>query len=104
MRSRSLALGFIAAASCIWFPGSRAAVADPTEVGGWLGPRIYSSHSLLGYNDTAPFHPSLDASMVLGGRIARPFFPWLVPEIELGLTGTKTNMVGGASPASVFWF
>src|SRR4051812_37277148 len=100
MRSRSLALGFWAAASLL---GSRPAAAEPsepTEVGGWLGPRVYSSSSLLGYNDTAPFHPSLDASMVLGGRIARPFFPWLVPEIELGLTGTKTNMVGGASPAT----
>ncbi|HEX7843834.1 MAG TPA: OmpA family protein [Kofleriaceae bacterium] len=78
--------------------------ADPTEIGGWFGPRVFSSSSRLGYIDDAPAHPDLQNSVALGGRVARPFLPWLVPELELALSPTSTNAVGGATAASVVWF
>jgi OOP family OmpA-OmpF porin len=80
------------------------AAAEPIELGGWLGPRLYSSSSRLGYIDDAPAHPELSNAMEFGGRIAPPFLPWLVPEIELAIAPTGTNAVGGAQPANVFWF
>jgi OOP family OmpA-OmpF porin len=77
--------------------------ADPTAIGGWFGPRLFSSSSRLGYIDDAPAHPELQNGMVFGGRVARPFLPWLVPELELALSPTSTNAVGGAKAASVLW-
>jgi len=78
--------------------------ADPTLVGGWFGPRLFSASSRLGYIDDAPAHPVLENGMELGARVARPFLPWLVPELELAISPTSTNAVGGASATSVFWF
>jgi OOP family OmpA-OmpF porin len=92
-----VALGTVAAVS------SQAA-ADPTQLGGWFGPRLFSSSSRLGYIDDAPAHPALQNGMELGARVARPFLPWLVPEVELAISPTSTNAVGGARSASVFWF
>src|SRR5512144_806819 len=83
---------------------SSPAAAEPTQIGGWFGPRLYSASSQLGYIDDAPAHPELQNSMELGGRVARPFLPWLVPELELAISPTGTNAVGGARAASVFWF
>jgi outer membrane protein OmpA-like peptidoglycan-associated protein len=80
------------------------AAAEPTEIGAWFGPRLFSASSQLGYIDDAPAHPALQNGMGLGGRVARPFLPWLVPELELALSPTSTNAVGGARAASVFWF
>ncbi len=80
-----------------------AAAADPTQVGGWFGPRVFSTDSLLGYIDKAPAHPTLDNSIELGLRVARPFFPWLVPELELGIAPTSTRPTGGAPAVDVFW-
>jgi outer membrane protein OmpA-like peptidoglycan-associated protein len=80
------------------------AAAEPTEIGGWFGPRLYSSSSRLGYIDDAPAHPVLQNGMELGARVARPFLPWLVPELELALSPTSTSAVGGAASASVLWF
>jgi len=80
------------------------AAADPFQIGGWFGPRLFSSSSELGYIDDAPAHPELQNAMELGGRIARPFFPWLVPELELAISPAGTNAVGGAKAANVFWF
>jgi outer membrane protein OmpA-like peptidoglycan-associated protein len=80
------------------------ATAEPTQIGGWLGPRLFSSSSRLGYIDDAPAHPELQSAMELGARIARPLLPWLVPELELAIAPTETNAVGGARAASVFWF
>src|SRR5258706_3913447 len=79
------------------------AAADPLQVGGWFGPRVYSQDSLLGYIDNAPFHPTLENTIALGGRIAKPFFyPWLIPEFELVLAPTRTTPTGTSS-VSVFW-
>jgi outer membrane protein OmpA-like peptidoglycan-associated protein len=46
----------------------------------------------------------LQNGIALGGRVARPFLPWLVPELELALSPTSTDAVGGARAASVLWF
>jgi OOP family OmpA-OmpF porin len=83
---------------------SSAATADPTEIGGWFGPRVFSSSSGLGYLDDAPAHPALQNGIAFGGRVARPFLPWLIPELELSLVPTSTNAVGGARAAGVLWF
>ena len=58
---------------------------DTTQLGFWFGPRVFNDDSLLGYIDDAPHHLMLSNSIELGVRAARPFFPWLVPELELGV-------------------
>jgi outer membrane protein OmpA-like peptidoglycan-associated protein len=80
------------------------AAADPTQIGAWIGPRLFSADSQLGYIDDAPAHPELQNGMQLGFRVGRPFLPWLVPELELALSPTKTNAIAGAEASSVFWF
>jgi OOP family OmpA-OmpF porin len=79
------------------------AAAEPTQIGGWLGPRLFSSSSQLGYIDDAPAHPELQSATEFGGRVARPFLPWLFPEFELALSPTSTNAVGGAKAVNIFW-
>jgi outer membrane protein OmpA-like peptidoglycan-associated protein len=80
------------------------AAAEPIQIGGWLGPRLYSSNSRLGYIDDAPAHPELSNAMEFGGRLSPPFLPRLSPEIELALSPTSTNAVGGATSTNVLWF
>ncbi len=78
--------------------------ADTTQIGGWFGPRLFSGDSLLGYLDDAPAHATLASSVELGFRAARPFLPWLVPEVELGFVPTHTNpTVPMSVQANVFW-
>jgi outer membrane protein OmpA-like peptidoglycan-associated protein len=77
--------------------------ADPTQLGGFVGPRIFASDEALGYITGAPAHPSLGSALALGGRIARPMLPWLVPELELAFAPTSTTATGGADAATVFW-
>jgi outer membrane protein OmpA-like peptidoglycan-associated protein len=79
------------------------AAADPIELGGWLGPRFFST-SRLGYIDDAPAHPELQNGIEFGGRLGLTLLPWLAPEFELAMSPTTTNAVGGAAAASVFWF
>jgi OOP family OmpA-OmpF porin len=93
------------------------ALADGTQLGIWFGPRVFAGDcsnddvaargcrdlSLLGYIEDAPAHPKLENTMAFGLRIARPFLPFLVPELELAVAPTKTNAVGGAEAASVVW-
>jgi outer membrane protein OmpA-like peptidoglycan-associated protein len=83
---------------------SSPAAADPTELGAFFGPRLFSDSSQLGYIDDAPAHPALQNGIAFGARVARPFLPWLVPELELAMSPTSTTAVGGARSASVFWF
>jgi outer membrane protein OmpA-like peptidoglycan-associated protein len=85
------------------------AAADPTQLGAFFGPRIFSGSSTLGYIDDAPAHPMLHNSIELGGRVSKQFlFPWLYPEIELAFapTGTSAFVVNGSNvnAVSVFWF
>ncbi|HEY1814100.1 MAG TPA: OmpA family protein [Kofleriaceae bacterium] len=78
--------------------------ADPLELGGFLGPRLFSDKSDLGFIDGAPAHPMLQNSVAFGGRIAHEFFvPWFFPEIELAFSPTHTDSVGGAPSATVYW-
>jgi outer membrane protein OmpA-like peptidoglycan-associated protein len=65
---------------------------------------VFSSSSRLGYIEDAPAHPVLENGMELGARIARPFLPWLVPELELGLSPTSTSSVLNTPAAKVLWF
>ena len=97
-RVLSLAIGTTAVAV------AAPAHADSTQLGFWFGPHIYSDNSVLGYLADAPFHPVLNNSFEFGLRVARPFFPWLVPELELAMSPTSTTSVGGAPAADVFWF
>src|SRR5579864_8479713 len=76
--------------------------AEPIQLGAWFGPRLFAS-SRLGYIDDAPAHPELQNAMEFGGRVARPMLPWLVPELELAMSPTSTNAIGGAKSAGVFW-
>ncbi|HET9626845.1 MAG TPA: hypothetical protein VFP84_36040, partial [Kofleriaceae bacterium] len=78
------------------------AAAEPTELGAWIGPRVFSA-SRLGFIDDAPAHPELQNAFEFGARVAYPMLPWLVPELELAMSPTSTNAVGGAAAASVFW-
>jgi OmpA-OmpF porin, OOP family len=94
-------LWWVALAMCA-APSSPAA--EPTEIGAWFGPRLFSPSSQLGYLDDAPAHPALQNGIAFGARIARPFLPWLVPELELTFSPTSTTAVGGAGAADVLWF
>lgn len=63
-----------------------------------LGPRLFADDSILGNAEMAP--TSLGNSVLLGVRAARPVTPWLVPEIELGLSPATTREYD----IDVFWF
>ncbi|HWU86776.1 MAG TPA: OmpA family protein [Kofleriaceae bacterium] len=78
------------------------AAAEPTQIGGWFGPRIFSSDSTLGYLPDATVHPSLSSTIAFGGRVAHPVYPWLVPELELAFAPTRTTK-SMASTADVYW-
>jgi outer membrane protein OmpA-like peptidoglycan-associated protein len=85
-----------------------AAAAEPTQLGAFFGPRIFSGNSTLGYIDDAPAHPMLHNSVEIGLRAAKQFgFPWLYPEFELGFAPTHTSplMVNGAmiDAVDVYW-
>jgi outer membrane protein OmpA-like peptidoglycan-associated protein len=85
-----------------------AAAAEPTQLGAFFGPRIFSGSSTLGYIDDAPAHPALHNSVELGVRVAKQFgFPWLYPEFELGFAPTHTSplVVNGAmvDAVNVYW-
>ena len=83
--------------------------ADPTQIGAFFGPRVFSDDSRLGYIEDAPAHPMLDNAIAFGFRVAKPFIPFLVPELELAMASTETNaipetMEHGAAPSiGVFW-
>jgi len=80
-----------------------APAAAETQLGGWFGPRVYSTDSSLGYLHNAPFHPMLENGITFGVRVARQFyFPWLFPEFELAVAPARTTPTGTSS-VSVFW-
>src|SRR5438309_846319 len=100
MRRDSLA--FVVVATTL---AATPAFAEPTEVGGFFGPRTFSTDSALGYLPDAPFHPNLHNGVQFGARVGKPFgVPYFVPELELTFVPTQTTEVGGASSASVYWF
>ncbi len=74
--------------------------AEPVEVGAMFGPRLFADDSILGDHET--FDGSLRNGIVLGGRVARPITPWLVPEVELVLSPATAD--AGDLEFDVFWF
>ena len=80
------------------------ASADPTQLGAFLGPRIFSQHSALGYIDGEPAHPMLENGVAFGARVAKQFgLPWLFPEFEFAFSPTKTTTPMNAIAADVYW-
>lgn len=94
---RRVVLATVAAAAI-----AHPAAADSTQLGAWVGPRVFSDDSRLGYIENAPAHPSLEAAIQFGLRVSHPFLPWLVPELELGFSPAKTTPTG-TDPVSVYW-
>ena len=92
----------IACALLILAGAHRARADQPLEIGGWFGPRIFSTDNALGYIEMAPKHPAIENSIEFGGRIARPFFSWFAPEFEFAMVPTHTSATGTAS-VDVFW-
>jgi outer membrane protein OmpA-like peptidoglycan-associated protein len=86
-----------ALAAVVLVTGARAAAADPFQLGGFFGPRVFSKDAQLGniegVNDT------LTPGVALGFRFARPLFSWLVPEVELPFATTSTRQYN----TDVFW-
>ena len=79
------------------------ATAEPLQLGAFLGPRIFSDDSRLGYIEDAPAHPTLDNGIALGVRLGAHLADWLVPELELALAPSGTKPVAGAAAVDVFW-
>jgi OOP family OmpA-OmpF porin len=80
------------------------AAADSTQLGAFLGPRIFSQHSALGYIDGEQAHPMLENSVAFGGRVGREFVvPWFFPELELAFSSTRSTTPMGAIPADIYW-
>ena len=104
MHRLGLALGILAI-------GASPVAADATQLGAFFGPRVYSDKALLGYIDDQPGapapHPDLENAVEVGLRVARPFLPWFVPELELAFAPTSTTKpcLGQAciAPADVVW-
>jgi outer membrane protein OmpA-like peptidoglycan-associated protein len=81
-----------------------AAAADPTQLGAFLGPRIFSQHSALGYIDGEQAHPMLENGVAFGVRVAKQFgVNWLFPEFELAFSSTKSTTPMDAIQADIFW-
>lgn len=75
------------------------AVAEPLELGGWLGPRIFSDNSSLGQRDVRT-PGQLTSALELGGRVGLPLYGGqLIPEAELAFAFTQTDPYG----VDVFW-
>src|SRR5215212_5930765 len=67
------------------------AAAEPLlEVGGWFGPRIFSSDSKLGYIPGETYL-GLSNAISFGPRIGRPIGQWIVPELEVGFAPALTQ-------------
>src|SRR5690348_6889363 len=98
-RAALTAITTLAAAAALAAP----AAAEPTQIGGWFGPRIFSSDSTLGYIDGAPAHPSLASKIAFGVRVGKPLFTYIVPELEIAFAPTETTKTTGTQIADVYW-
>ena len=76
------------------------AAADPLELGGWLGPRVFSNNSRLGQRDVEK-PDNLTSALQLGARVGWPLLRGrLIPEAELTFAVTQTSRYD----VGVFWF
>jgi outer membrane protein OmpA-like peptidoglycan-associated protein len=71
--------------------------ADRFYLGGFFGPRVFSSDAQLG--NVVGVEDTLSASVAIGARVSRPLLSWLVIEAELPISTTTTKMYD----ASVVW-
>jgi outer membrane protein OmpA-like peptidoglycan-associated protein len=79
------------------------AVAEPLQVGGWFGPRIFSSDSRLGYIESNEYR-TLESTISFGPRIGLPISQWVVPELEVGFAPAETETkTVNEKPARVYW-
>jgi outer membrane protein OmpA-like peptidoglycan-associated protein len=90
LRAPRRAPGAVAAATVL--AAATPAAADPFAYGGWLGPHFFSDDASLGFIPTAAQDAKLENGVVVGGRISYAIFPWLVPEFELPLVLTSTDL------------
>lgn len=79
------------------------ASAEPVQLGGFVGGRLFSDDSRLGFVPESRGHPSLDANVAYGVRVAYPALRWLVPELELAFARTDTNSEDGVPARRVTW-
>jgi OOP family OmpA-OmpF porin len=83
-------------------PAAAEPLADRLQIGGWFGPRVFSSDSRLGYILGEPYL-GLSNAMTFGPRIALPL-GWIVPELELGFAPARTEAMSLVDkPARVYW-
>ena len=82
---------------CVGLAAPRAAAAEPYQLGAFFGPRFFSDDSEMGKTDE--FRTTLQTSVAFGPRLARPLFPWFVPEIEIPMAVATTEDLD----VSVFW-
>ena len=87
-----------AAALVATLAGARAAAAEPVQLGAFFGPRFFSDDAEMG--TTEEFRTTLQTAVAFGPRLAKPLFPWFIPEIEIPMAVATTEDLD----VSVFWF
>ena len=73
------------------------AAAEPLELGGLFGPRIFSDQSVLGGHEE--MQTSIGNTVVVGARVGKPLLSWLAIEGEVAMTPGTTR----SYDLSVFW-
>jgi outer membrane protein OmpA-like peptidoglycan-associated protein len=75
----------------------------PVQVGGWFGPRVFSSDSKLGYIPGEKYL-GLASSVAFGPRVGVPLSQWITGELELGFAPAQTEtMTVVDKPTRVYW-
>ena len=95
----ALGLAFVVAStvvSTVAF-GPSPASAEPLQLGGLIGPRIFSDQSKLGQKESP--QTSLGSTIIVGVRVGKPVTSWLAVELEVPISPatTQTGDIG------VFW-
>lgn len=103
LRGAAPHLASLAALAALGLLGEAPAAAEPVQIGGWFGPRIFSSDSKLGYIEGAS-NPGLASSIAFGPRVGQPIVPWLVPELELAFAPAQTEPMSAIDKGTrVYW-
>lgn len=80
--------------------GAVSAVGSPLQLGGWLGPHLFSDNSRLGQRDIST-PATLTSALAFGARVGLPLRNGrLVPEFELAMALTQTDPFA----VGVLWF
>lgn len=86
-----------AAALVASLAAARVAAAEPVQLGAFFGPRFFSDDAEMGTTDE--FRTTLQTAFTFGPRLAKPLFPWFIPEIEIPMAVATTEDLD----VSVFW-